>query len=58
MLPSNPQSAASVARNQAESVERRRQVRGLLLLAAVAIVFSIVRAGVHRVFTVGWWRLW
>jgi len=30
----------------------------LLLLAIAAIVFSIFRAGVHRVFTVGWWRLW
>jgi hypothetical protein len=41
-----------------EQIERRRQVRGLLLLALAAIVFAILRAGVHRVFTVGWWRLW
>jgi hypothetical protein len=41
-----------------EQAERRRQVRGLLLLAAAAIVFAILRAGVHRVFTLGWWRLW
>jgi hypothetical protein len=39
-------------------LERRRQVRGLLLLAAAAIAFAILRAGLHRVFTVGWWRLW
>jgi hypothetical protein len=39
-------------------LERRSQVRGLLLLAVAAIVFAILRAGVHRVFTVGWWRLW
>jgi hypothetical protein len=38
--------------------ERRRQVRGLVLLAAAAIGFAILRAGVHRVFTPGWWRLW
>jgi hypothetical protein len=38
--------------------ERRRQIRGLLLLAAVVLVFSVMRAGAHRVFTVGWWRLW
>jgi len=38
--------------------ERRSQVRGLLLLALAALVFAILRAGVHRVFTVGWWRLW
>jgi len=41
-----------------ETHERRRQVRGLLLIAAVVLVFSVMRAGVHRVFTVGWWRLW
>jgi len=41
-----------------EQLERRRQVRGLLLLAVAAIVFAILRAGPHRVFTVGWWRLW
>ena len=41
-----------------EQIERRRQVRGLLLLALAAIVFAILRAGVHRVFTAGWWRLW
>jgi hypothetical protein len=39
-------------------LERRRQVRGLLLLATAAIVFAILRAGVHNVFTRGWWRLW
>jgi hypothetical protein len=39
-------------------VERRRQVRGLLLLAVAAIVFAILRAGIHNVFTRGWWRLW
>jgi hypothetical protein len=42
----------------AEQQERRRQARGLLLLALAAIVFAIVRAGAHRVFTQGWWRLW
>jgi len=41
-----------------EQVERRRQVRGLLLLALAAIAFAILRAGGYRVFTVGWWRLW
>jgi hypothetical protein len=37
---------------------RRRQLRGLLLLALAAILFAILRAGIHRVFTAGWWRLW
>ena len=41
-----------------EQIERRRQVRGLLLLALVVIAFAILRAGPHRVFTIGWWRLW
>jgi hypothetical protein len=39
-------------------LERRRQVRGLLLLALVALVFAIVRAGVHNVFSRGWWQVW
>jgi hypothetical protein len=42
----------------ARQLERRRQVRGLLLLALAAIAFAILRAGVPHVFTVGWWRLW
>jgi hypothetical protein len=49
---------ADKAAANAEQLERRRQVRGLLLLALAAIVFAILRAGVHRVFTTGWWRLW
>jgi hypothetical protein len=39
-------------------LERRRQIRGLLLLALAAIGFAILRAGPHNVFTPGWWRLW
>ncbi|MDE1176423.1 MAG: hypothetical protein PW789_07415 [Edaphobacter sp.] len=38
--------------------ERIRQIRGLFLLAIAAIVFAIWRAGLHRAFTPGWWRLW
>jgi len=41
-----------------KQIEHRRQIRGLLLLALAAILFAILRAGVPRVFTVGWWRLW
>ena len=41
---------------QARQHERRRQIRGLLLLAAVVLTFSLLRA--HNVFTSGWWRLW
>ncbi|HKO19470.1 MAG TPA: hypothetical protein VJU82_11350 [Acidobacteriaceae bacterium] len=38
--------------------QRRSQVRGLLLLAAAALLFAILRAGVTRAFNPGWWRLW
>ena len=41
-----------------ERVERVRQARGLALLAIAILLFAILRFGVHRVFTVGWWRLW
>jgi hypothetical protein len=33
-------------------------MRGLVLLALVALLFAVLRAGVGRVFTPGWWRLW
>ena len=46
------------SRQQALRLERGRQVRGSLLLAGAVLVFAVMRAGVHRVFTVGWWRLW
>ena len=38
--------------------ERRRHVRGLLLLALAVLTFSLLRAGLHNVFTPGWWRVW
>jgi hypothetical protein len=38
--------------------ERRRQIRGLLLLAAVILIFSLLRSSLHNVFTPGWWRVW
>lgn len=41
-----------------EARERRRQVRGLVLLALLALVFSWWRMGWHRSFPAGWWRLW
>ena len=41
-----------------EAVERRRQARGLTLLALAALFFSLLRFGLHRIFTPGWWRLW
>jgi hypothetical protein len=53
---SNPREAKSTG--TAEHLVRRRQLRGLLTLALAAILFAILRAGIHRVFTTGWWRLW
>jgi len=38
--------------------ERKRQVRGLMLLAFAVLLFCILRAGIGRVFPAGWWRLW
>jgi hypothetical protein len=43
---------------QSKQHERRRHVRGLLLLAITTLIFSLLRAGLHNVFTPGWWRLW
>jgi len=40
------------------NLERRRHIRGLLLLAIAAILFAILRAGLHNVFTHDWWRVW
>ncbi len=40
----------------ATQLERRRQIRGSLLLAGVVLIFSLLRA--HHVFNPGWWRLW
>ncbi len=58
MPPSQPNPRKVKSSDSSEQLERRRQVRGLLLLALAAIVFAILRAGLHNVFTVGWWRLW
>jgi hypothetical protein len=62
-LAEDPQPVPQADESRTESplhaqLVRRRQLRGLLTLALAAILFAILRAGVHRVFTVGWWRLW
>ena len=41
-----------------ESEERRRQVRGLIVLVLVVLLLSITRAHWERVFPHGWTRLW
>ncbi len=50
--------AAREAKQAREAVERGRQVWGLLWLALLSILFGVWRAGLGRVFAVGWWRLW
>jgi hypothetical protein len=39
-----------------EKIERRSMVRGLIVLAVLVMVGSIVRAGLDRAFVRGWWR--
>ncbi len=41
-----------------ETAEHRSLLRALILLAAAALLFSIARAGLERVFVQGWWRQW
>ena len=43
---------------QREGLERRSIFRGLIMLAILVLVFSLVRAGTERVFYAGWWRQW
>ncbi len=43
-------------RRQREAIERRSMVRGLILLAVVVLLGSMVRAGLDRVFVQGWWK--
>ncbi len=45
-------------RNKREAMERRSVVRGLIVLAVLAMGWSIARAGLDRVFVHGWWRQW
>ena len=56
--PTAPKSKTASQPGPAQQMERRRQIRGLLLLAAAVLLFTILRAGLHRVFPTGWWRLW
>ncbi len=45
-------------RMEREQVERRSLMRGLVLLALLALLVSMARAGLDRVFVHGWWRQW
>lgn len=35
---------------------RRRQIIGILLVAAAILVFALLRANKHALFPQGWWR--
>jgi hypothetical protein len=37
---------------------RKRQISGLLLIAAAILVVALLRADLHSVFPRGWWRVW
>jgi hypothetical protein len=37
---------------------RKRQIFGLLLVAAVILVIALLRAPAHSVFPHGWWHVW
>jgi hypothetical protein len=43
-------------REERERIERRSVVRGLILLAMLVLVGSMLHAGLGRVFVHGWWR--
>jgi hypothetical protein len=37
---------------------RKRQISGLLLIAAAILVIALLRADPHNLFPRGWWRFW
>lgn len=37
---------------------RKRQVYGLLLIAALILAVALLRANLQDVFPRGWWRFW
>lgn len=39
-------------------IEQRSLLRGLILLAIIVLILSLVRAGFDRIFVPGWWRQW
>lgn len=41
-----------------ERLEHRSVLRGLLLLAVIALLVGLYRADAGRVFFSGWWRQW
>jgi hypothetical protein len=37
---------------------RKKQISGLLLIAAAILVIALLRANPHNIFPHGWWRVW
>jgi hypothetical protein len=37
---------------------RRRQISGLLLIAAAILVIALLRSDLYAIFPPGWWRFW
>jgi hypothetical protein len=53
--------ATEELRQRSEAAEKRHKLsvaRGLMVLAVLALLASIARAGLERVFVHGWWRQW
>lgn len=48
----------AVYRSERQALERRRQMRFLVLLVCVVLIVSAWHAGLDRAFPAGWWRLW
>jgi hypothetical protein len=42
--------------DEARRRERRSQLRGLLVLAALVLLWILYRADRHALFHAGWWR--
>jgi|GEM_PF-6790541 hypothetical protein len=37
---------------------RKRQILGLLVLAAAVLMIAVLRAPAHTIFPHGWWHVW
>lgn len=47
-----------IYRREREGVERRSVLRGLILLAAIVVLFTLWHGGAGRAFPAGWWQRW
>jgi hypothetical protein len=36
--------------------QRRRQITGLLIIAAIILLVALYHADLHAIFPLGWWR--